>query len=93
MAVSRLLRPHLRRPLALNGASVDHLLERVRAQDIAVSVRDVAQGTPEAAARCVLGMYQAAQQGRFAGVDPLLATLVRREPRTVRDLLAQPAAW
>ncbi len=37
-----------------------------------------------------LGMYQAAQGGFFAGVDPLLGTLLGREPRTVRDLLAQP---
>jgi NAD(P)H dehydrogenase (quinone) len=53
----------------------------------------VAQGAPETGARFMLGMYQAAQQGRFAGVDPLLASLLGREPRTVRDLLIQPAAW
>ena len=44
----------------------------------------------EFAARFTLGIYQAAQQGLFAGVDPLLGTLLGREPRTVRDLLAQP---
>jgi NAD(P)H dehydrogenase (quinone) len=43
-------------------------------------------------ARFILGMYQAAEQGRFAGVDPLLGKLLGREPRTVRDLLSQPAA-
>jgi NAD(P)H dehydrogenase (quinone) len=53
----------------------------------------VAQGAPESRARFTLGMYQAAQQGRFAGVDPLLASLLGREPRTARDLLARPAAW
>ena len=43
-------------------------------------------------ARFLLGMYEAAQPGFFAGVDPLLGTLLGREPRTVRDLLAQPTA-
>ncbi len=32
----------------------------------------IARGTPEFAARFMHGMYQAARQGRFAGVDPLL---------------------
>ena len=50
----------------------------------------VAAGQKEFMARFTLGMYQAAREGFFAGVDPLLGTLLRREPRTVRDLLAQP---
>ena len=50
----------------------------------------IAAGQPEFAARFSLGMYQAAQRGFFAGVDPLLGTLLAREPRTVRDVLAQP---
>jgi NAD(P)H dehydrogenase (quinone) len=41
-------------------------------------------------ARFTLGMYLAAAEGRFAGVDPLLGELLGREPQTVRDLLAQP---
>jgi uncharacterized protein YbjT (DUF2867 family) len=53
----------------------------------------IAQGAQEFMARFLLGMYQAAQQGYFAGVDPLLGKLLGREPRTARDLLAQPAAW
>jgi hypothetical protein len=53
----------------------------------------IAQGAQEFMARFVLGMYQAAQQGYFAGVDPLLGKLLGREPRTARDLLAQPAVW
>ena len=52
----------------------------------------VAAGQPEFMARFLLGMYQAAQQGFFAGVDPLLGTLLGREPRTVRDVLAESAA-
>ncbi len=52
----------------------------------------VAAGQQEFTARFLLGMYQAADRGFFAGVDPLLGTLLGREPRTVRDVLAQPAA-
>jgi uncharacterized protein YbjT (DUF2867 family) len=52
----------------------------------------VAAGQPEFVARFTLGMYQAAHEGHFAGVDPLLGTLLGREPRTMRDLLAQPTA-
>jgi len=50
----------------------------------------VAAGQQEFVARFLLGMYQAAHQGYFAGVDPLLGNLLGREPRTVHDLLAQP---
>jgi NAD(P)H dehydrogenase (quinone) len=39
-----------------------------------------------------IGMYQAASQGFFAGTDPLLATLLGREPQTVRELLERPVA-
>jgi len=50
----------------------------------------VAAGQKEFMARFTLGMYRAAHDGFFAGVDPLLGTLLGREPRTVRELLAQP---
>ena len=49
--------------------------------------RQVAAGQPEFVARFMLGMYQAAAGGFFAGTDPLLGELLGREPRTVRDLL------
>jgi NAD(P)H dehydrogenase (quinone) len=52
----------------------------------------IAAGQPEFMARFTLSMYQAAQEGFFSGVDPLLATLLGREPQTVRDVLAQPTA-
>jgi len=52
----------------------------------------VAAGQPEFVARFMLGMYQAANGGFFAGMDPLLGALLGREPRTVRDLLAAPVA-
>lgn len=50
----------------------------------------VAAGMPEPAARFSLGMYEAARDGFFAGVDPLLTALLGREPVSVADLLAQP---
>ena len=52
----------------------------------------VAYGSPEPMARMLLGFFQAARQGAFAGVDPLLGELLGRIPRTVRDLLAERAA-
>ena len=52
----------------------------------------VAQGHPEPMARFLLGFYQAAREGRFAGVDPLLGDLLGRQPRTVRELLAERTA-
>jgi NAD(P)H dehydrogenase (quinone) len=56
--------------------------------DVWVAAR-VATGQPEFVARFTLGMYQAASNGFFAGVDPMLATLLGREPRTVRDVLSE----
>lgn len=47
----------------------------------------VAAGAPEPQARFTLGMYDAAAQGFFAGVDPLLTVLIGRAPHTVRDAL------
>jgi uncharacterized protein YbjT (DUF2867 family) len=52
----------------------------------------VAAGQEEFVAQFMLGMYQAADKGFFAGVDPLLSDLLGREPQTVRDLLTTPAA-
>jgi len=52
----------------------------------------LAAGNPEGMSRFMLGMYQAAHEGYFAGTDPLLETLLEREPRTVRELLEQPVA-
>lgn len=53
----------------------------------------IADGQPESMARFTLGMYQAAEQGFFAGTDPLLRTLLGREPRSARGVLAhQPAS-
>ncbi|MEU2349814.1 NAD(P)H-binding protein [Modestobacter sp. NPDC049651] len=48
----------------------------------------LAAGQTEFIARFTLGMYRAAEQGFFAGTDPLLGELLGREPRTARDALA-----
>ena len=47
-----------------------------------------AAGQPDPVAQFTLGIHRAAAQGLFAGTDPLLAELLGREPRTVRDQLA-----
>jgi NAD(P)H dehydrogenase (quinone) len=43
----------------------------------------IAAGQPEFAARFTLGFFEAAGQGFFAGVDPLMATLLGRDPLAV----------
>ncbi|MGT2425867.1 NmrA family NAD(P)-binding protein [Amnibacterium kyonggiense] len=52
----------------------------------------VAAGADERMARFLLGMYEAASRGFFAGTDPLLGALLGREPRTVREELTAPEA-
>lgn len=49
----------------------------------------IAAGRPEFVARFTLGMFQAAGQGFFAGTDPLLRTLLGREPCTVDAVLGR----
>jgi uncharacterized protein YbjT (DUF2867 family) len=68
-------------------------IRRVVVDDDTWVAGQVAQGTPELMARFLLGFFQAAREGRFAGVDPLLGDILGRQPRTVRDLLTgRPAA-
>jgi uncharacterized protein YbjT (DUF2867 family) len=52
------------------------------------TARQIAGGAQEFVVRMTLGLYEAAAGGFFAGTDPLLATLLGREPLTVRDALA-----
>ena len=52
----------------------------------------VANGVPEPAADMLVGLFAASRRGEFAAVDPTLARLIGRPPRSVRDVLeAQPA--
>jgi NAD(P)H dehydrogenase (quinone) len=46
--------------------------------------QQIAHGTPEPAARLLLGMFQGARTGEFDEVDPLLGELLGREPLPVR---------
>ncbi|WP_256255979.1 hypothetical protein [Streptomyces sp. MUSC 14] len=48
----------------------------------------VAAGTPEAMARMTLTTFQAAREGRLAGVHHLPAGLLGREPRSAADQIA-----
>jgi NAD(P)H dehydrogenase (quinone) len=50
----------------------------------------VATGTPEFLARFTLGIFLGAESGKLSGTDPLLANLLGRDPRTVRDALNDP---
>jgi hypothetical protein len=65
-------------------------IERVLVDEDQWVADQVASGQPESVARFTLGMYQGARDGFFAGADPLLGTLLGREPLTVRDLLTNP---
>src|SRR5580704_2594220 len=67
-------------------------IQRVVLDDDTWVAEQIVHGTPAPMAGFLLGFYQAARQGRFAAVDPLLADLLGRQPCTVRDLLADRAA-
>jgi NAD(P)H dehydrogenase (quinone) len=67
-------------------------IERVVMDQDEWAAAQIAAGQPEFVVRFTLPMYQAAHEGFFSGADPLLGTLIGREPQTVRDALAQPAA-
>ncbi len=47
-------------------------------------------GQPEHITRFQLGFYQAARDGYFAGVDPLLGELLGRQPLSAQDALLAP---
>jgi uncharacterized protein YbjT (DUF2867 family) len=67
-------------------------IARVVVDDEEWVATQIAAGQPEMMARFTLGMYRAAREGFFAGVDPLLGTLLGREPQSVRVALeAAPA--
>jgi uncharacterized protein YbjT (DUF2867 family) len=67
-------------------------IRRVVTDDEEWVAGQVAHGSPEFMARFLLGTFQAAREGRFAGTSPRLGELIGRSPRTVRDLLADQAA-
>jgi NAD(P)H dehydrogenase (quinone) len=65
---------------------------RVVVDDEEWVAEQAAHGTPEHMARFMVGFYLAAREGQFAEVSPTLGELLGREPRTVRDLLAERVA-
>ncbi|WP_435135308.1 NmrA family NAD(P)-binding protein [Actinacidiphila sp. bgisy144] len=73
---------------ALASKASGRTVTRVTTDDEAWIAARTAAGTPEAMARMTLTTFQAAREGRFAAVDPLLGTLLGREPRTVADQFA-----
>jgi len=77
---------------ALASELTGRTIERVVMDQNEWVATQIAAGQQEFVARFTLGMYQAAHEGYFTGVDPLLGMLLGREPRTVRELLAQPTA-
>lgn len=77
---------------AMASAASGREVTRVTLDDEAWVADKVAAAAPEAMARMTLTTFQAAREGRFAGVDPLLAELLGREPRGVTDQLADPNA-
>ena len=67
-------------------------IRRVVVDDDTWVAEQVAHGTPEPMVRLLLPFFEAAREGRFAAVDPILGDLLGRKPRTVRQLLADRAA-
>lgn len=75
---------------AIASELVGYTIKRVVMDPDEWFAAQVAAGQPEFMARFTLGFYQAAEHGFFAGVDPLLTTLLRHELQSVRDLLSNP---
>lgn len=67
-------------------------VERVVVDDEQWVADEVASGTPEQVARFTLSMFQATRTGFFAPVNPLLADLLGRAPRSAAAQLKDEAA-
>lgn len=68
----------------ITGREVRRVVER----DDAWRDGAVARGVPAPMAEALLEMYRAARRGDFAATDPTLGCLIKRRPRTMRDVLA-----
>ncbi|OBI94166.1 NmrA family NAD(P)-binding protein [Mycobacterium sp. 1245805.9] len=62
-------------------------IRRVTIDDEDWVQRMIGSGTPEPAARLLLGLFQAARRGDFATTDPTLSELIGRRPQTIRATL------
>lgn len=67
-------------------------VKRVTVSDDAFRERLTGQGTPVPVADQLLGIFAAARAGEFATVDPTLAELIGREPRSLRAVLGEHLA-
>ncbi|WP_017607689.1 NAD(P)H-binding protein [Nocardiopsis xinjiangensis] len=67
-------------------------IERVLVEDEQWVADQVAGGTPEQVARFTLALFQGTRAGHFARVDPLLAELLGREPRSAAEQLTDHVA-
>lgn len=67
-----------------------HRVERRTIADSALENRLAARGLPPAVIAITLGMYRAARADEFAAATPTLASLLGREPATLRQVLARP---
>jgi uncharacterized protein YbjT (DUF2867 family) len=74
---------------AMASELVGRDIKRVVVDDDQWVADQMVHGTAQSVAQLTLGFFQAARQGRFAGVDPLLEKLIGREPAEVRDVLAE----
>ena len=72
---------------ALVSRATGRHVERVLVDPEEWLAAQVRAGRPEPMARFALGMYQAADDGSFAGTSPLLTDLLGRRPATILDVL------
>ena len=88
--------PPLTASRALDMDELAEVVSRITGRTVTRTVVDedeyraalVAGGLPEAFAPMMTGFFAAARDGEFATVDPTLADLLDREPRSIEDVLA-----
>ena len=88
--------PPLTAPEAFTMADLAAIASELTGREIKrVTVSDdewrdvtVSHGVPAPQADMLLGMFQAARRGDFAGADPTLEALLGRRPQTMRDVFA-----
>ncbi len=72
---------------AIAGELIGAPVERHVIPDREFRAQAVERGTPAAYADLLVGLYQAARDGEFSGLDPTLARLIGRPPLGMRDVL------
>lgn len=64
-------------------------IRRIVVSDEEFRDRMMAQGVSEASIDMRMGMFLASRQGDFAQVDPVLADLIGRPPKSFREVLKE----